>query len=357
MQNLSFTVISPANLAALAIALTGQATAFDPRDAVAGRVSGGRSALAARDAYVLKFSFAALATPRALIGAAIAVGALSAGATAYAVFDRPAPQPARLALAAAPAIDSAVAAPRPTKVNPPARLRLASVRPAPAFDSRSATRRDLECLTAAVYYEARGESSAGQAAVAQVILNRVRDPRFPKSVCSVVYQGAGGRGCQFSFACDGVIDRAGGGAAWTRARYVATRALSGFVMAEVGNATHFHATRVSPGWGSGLRQVARIGLHVFYRPSRGGAPYVAPVRRQLDPVDQPPAPIELAALTETPPAPIAVEATVASAEAPLAVKETAKPDLQPVPAAKSPVPAKTEAPAAPSVSATVGAST
>ncbi|MCC7266176.1 MAG: cell wall hydrolase [Caulobacteraceae bacterium] len=315
----------------------------------------------------MKFPFAALAAPRALIGAAIAVGALSAGAAAYTVFDRPAPQPARLHLANAPApAPVPVTAAQPVKVEPPARLHLASVRAAPAFDARSATRRDLECLTAAVYYEARGESAAGQAAVAQVILNRVHDPRFPKSVCSVVYQGAGGRGCQFSFACDGVLDRAGGGAAWDRARRVAARALSGFVMAEVGNATHFHATRVSPGWGSGLRQVAQIGLHVFYRPARGGAPYVAPVKRQLDPVDQPEA-IELASLTTAPPAPVVLEPVVTpAAEAAPAVTDALKPEVS-APAAKPAASvkptmavkpsAKPAVPADASVSAVVGAST
>jgi len=316
----------------------------------------------------LKFPLAALAAPRALIGAAIAAGALSAGAAAYTLVDRPEPEPARLHLAsAAPA---PIPAPQPVKVGPPARLELASVRPAPRFDTRSATRRDLECLTAAVYYEARGESAAGQAAVAQVILNRVSDPRFPKSVCAVVYQGAGGRGCQFSFACDGVLDRAGGGAAWDRARRVATRALSGFVMAEVGNATHFHATRVSPGWGAGLRQVAQIGLHVFYRPSRGGAPYVAPVKRRLDPIDQLPEPIELASLTQAPPAPVAVEPALVSAETAPPMSEAAKPEALAAAQAGAPASAKAVAPpkaaatpakpvsaATESVSAVVGAST
>lgn len=315
----------------------------------------------------MKFPFAALAAPRALIGAAIAVGALSAGAAAYTLIDRPEPEPARLHLASAPAMP--VPAARLAKVNPPVRLELASVRSAAPFDTRSATRRDLECLTAAVYYEARGESAAGQAAVAQVILNRVSDPRFPKSVCAVVYQGAGGRGCQFSFACDGVLDRAGGGAAWDRARRVATRALSGFVMAEVGNATHFHATRVSPGWGAGLRQVAQIGLHVFYRPSRGGAPYVAPVKRQLDPVDQLPEPIELASLTEAAPAAVALAPTMASAQPVTTGAEAVKRDAVAATLAPTPAPAKAGAPAKPtvpaksasgeatSISAVVGAST
>jgi len=125
--------------------------------------------------------------------------------------------------------------------------------------------RDLECLTDAVYYESRGETPAGQAAVAQVVLNRVRHPMFPKSVCGVVFQGVAGDGCQFSFACDGSMRRTRDAAAWDRAEHVAARALAGFVMPAVGNATHFHVVGLDPGWGPRLLQVARIGLHVFYR--------------------------------------------------------------------------------------------
>ena len=130
--------------------------------------------------------------------------------------------------------------------------------------------RDLECLTQAVYFEARGETPAGQAAVAQVVLNRVRSPAFPKTVCGVVYQGAAGRGCQFSFACSGQQRGGYEAGAWRRAQKIAMRALSGYVMAEVGRATHFHTTGVSPGWGPGLARVAQVGAHVFYRFGRGG---------------------------------------------------------------------------------------
>jgi spore germination cell wall hydrolase CwlJ-like protein len=134
--------------------------------------------------------------------------------------------------------------------------------------------RQLDCLAQAVYYEARGESPAGQAAVAQVVLNRVRHPAFPKSICSVVYQGAqAGRGCQFSFACDGSTRRAREPGAWRRAQKVATRALNGYVMAAVGNSTHFHVTNVSPNWGPRLLRVSQIGTHIFYRfGGRSGGP-------------------------------------------------------------------------------------
>ena len=128
------------------------------------------------------------------------------------------------------------------------------------------TSRELDCLTQAVYFEARGETAAGQAAVAQVVLNRVRNPAFPKTVCGVVFQGAARRaGCQFSFACDGSMRRGREVAAWNRAQHVAASALSGTVMASVGNATHFHTTNVQPGWGPNLLRVAQVGLHVFYK--------------------------------------------------------------------------------------------
>lgn len=127
--------------------------------------------------------------------------------------------------------------------------------------------RDLDCLTQAVYYEARGESPRGQAAVAQVVLNRVRHPAFPKTICAVVFQGAGlGKAdCQFSFVCDGSMRQPLDSEAWDKAQHVAARALSGAVVAEIGNATHFHATRLGPQWGDGLVQVATVGLHVFYK--------------------------------------------------------------------------------------------
>jgi spore germination cell wall hydrolase CwlJ-like protein len=132
------------------------------------------------------------------------------------------------------------------------------------------TSRELECLTQAVYFEARGETPAGQAAVAQVVLNRVRHPAFPKNVCSVVFQGAAKRtGCQFSFACNGSMRAGRESAAWRRAQKVASRALSGAVMTSVGDATHFHTINVAPNWGPRLMRTAQVGLHVFYRFGRG----------------------------------------------------------------------------------------
>lgn len=126
--------------------------------------------------------------------------------------------------------------------------------------------RDLECLTQAAYYEARGEGSDGMRAVVQVVLNRARHPSFPRSVCGVVFQGSGRRvGCQFSFTCDGSMRAPVNRAAWNRARTVASAALSGAVYAGVGNATFFHTTGVSPSWRNSLLRVSQVGSHIFYR--------------------------------------------------------------------------------------------
>src|SRR5688500_10015771 len=124
----------------------------------------------------------------------------------------------------------------------------------------------LQCLTAAVYYEARSESSEGQRAVAQVVLNRVRHPAFPKSVCAVVYQGSRRRtGCQFSFTCDGSLGGRRDPAAWARARQIAATALAGGVYGPVGVATHYHTTAIRPWWAASLRRAVTVGSHIFYR--------------------------------------------------------------------------------------------
>ena len=126
--------------------------------------------------------------------------------------------------------------------------------------------RDLECLTQAAYYEARGEGADGMRAVVQVVLNRARHPSFPRSVCGVVFQGSGRRvGCQFSFTCDGSMRGPVNRSAWNRARTVASAALSGSVYAGVGNATFFHTTGVAPAWRNSFLRVGQVGNHIFYR--------------------------------------------------------------------------------------------
>lgn len=129
------------------------------------------------------------------------------------------------------------------------------------------------CLAAAAYYEA-GNDPAGMAAVAQVVLNRVRHPAFPATVCGVVFQGAERRtGCQFTFTCDGALTRRPVPAIWQRARQAATLVLTGFVYSPVGQATHYHTDWVVPYWRSQLVKIAQVHTHLFYRwPGGWGEP-------------------------------------------------------------------------------------
>jgi len=133
--------------------------------------------------------------------------------------------------------------------------------------------RALLCLSQAVYYEAGFESLEGRRAVAQVVLNRLRHPAFPKSICGVVYQGAGTGTCQFTFVCDGALYRRPAEEAWREAEAVARAALAGYVERSVGEATHYHADYVAPRWAPLLAKVAQIGQHIFYRwPGAWGQP-------------------------------------------------------------------------------------
>jgi spore germination cell wall hydrolase CwlJ-like protein len=130
--------------------------------------------------------------------------------------------------------------------------------------------RALDCLTAAVYYEAASETGPGQAAVAQVVINRMRHPAFPKTICGVVFQGQERTtGCQFSFTCDGALSRVPSVDGWARARAVAGAALNGSVQAEVGMATHYHTDWVAPYWAERLVKMRQIGTHIFYRWTEG----------------------------------------------------------------------------------------
>ncbi|MEO7027665.1 MAG: cell wall hydrolase [Caulobacteraceae bacterium] len=159
------------------------------------------------------------------------------------------------------------AASEPVFVNPAPPLS-ASQRVAPFVISGDGAdrQRATDCLTSAIYYEAANEPRAGQEAVAQVVLNRVRHPLYPKSVCGVVYEGAGaGIGCQFTFACDGSLARHPVARLWNNAREVAEAALAGHVADTVGASTHYHAYYVSPAWRTTMVRTERIGAHIFYR--------------------------------------------------------------------------------------------
>lgn len=135
-----------------------------------------------------------------------------------------------------------------------------------AAASQADRQRATECMTSAIYYEAGSESVDGQRAVAQVILNRVRHPAYPKTICGVVYQGSRqSTGCQFTFTCDGSLARGASRAGWMTARRIAEEALSGATFAPVGLATNYHADYVFPRWAPRLIKNASIGAHIFYR--------------------------------------------------------------------------------------------
>lgn len=123
---------------------------------------------------------------------------------------------------------------------------------------------EWQCLTEALYFEARGESLEGQVAVAEVILNRVDSPLYPRSICGVVKQRGGG-GCQFSYVCDGRADRMREKGSADLAGRIARAMLDGAPRLLTDGATHFHTRAVRPGWSRRFDQTASIGAHVFYR--------------------------------------------------------------------------------------------
>lgn len=129
-----------------------------------------------------------------------------------------------------------------------------------------------KCLANAVYFEARGEPIRGQIAVAQVVMNRVFSPFYPKTVCDVVYQNAHRHNaCQFTFACDGIPDIVTEPEAWARATRIARDMLDGKLwMPEVAKSTHYHAYWVRPSWTHEMKKMFKLGVHTFYRPRRWG---------------------------------------------------------------------------------------
>jgi len=133
--------------------------------------------------------------------------------------------------------------------------------------------RARDCLAAAMLYEA-GDDAKGQQAVGQVVINRARHPAFPKSICGVVFQGSERTtGCQFTFTCDGALNRRYSDAAWQRARNNADMMLSGGTYPPVGLATHYHTDWVRPYWSDSLEKIAIVDSHLFFRwPGYWGTP-------------------------------------------------------------------------------------
>lgn len=138
-------------------------------------------------------------------------------------------------------------------------------------NARSAT--EQKCLATAIYFEARGEPMKGELAVAQVVINRLKNPAYPNTICGVVYQNKDMRNaCQFSFACDGIKDRITDQTSWKRAQTLAKRVLNedNWWNADVGSSTHYHATYVRPRWAKTMKKMQKLGHHVFYKTYGGG---------------------------------------------------------------------------------------
>lgn len=197
-------------------------------------------------------------------------------AIAFAIYHRTAavrghPHKERLTIAL-PKVEPLLIAPIPVdearsiNARTPIRTELVEVASPYRFSGSVAEReRALVCLAAAVWYEA-GDDPLGEQAVAQVVLNRLRHPAFPKTICGTVFQGSERTtGCQFSFTCDGSLRRVPSALAWRRARDIASAALAGFVMRDVGTATHYHTDWVLPYWSAALDKIARVHTHLFFR--------------------------------------------------------------------------------------------
>lgn len=123
-----------------------------------------------------------------------------------------------------------------------------------------------QCLAQAIYFEARGEPLSGQIAVAEVVLNRVDDPRFPGTICGVTNQGVGnGRACQFSYACDGRSDVMKSAGPRLRSEKLAALMLAGRARTVTSGAQYFHTRAVRPRWAGQMTRTAQIGHHLFYR--------------------------------------------------------------------------------------------
>jgi spore germination cell wall hydrolase CwlJ-like protein len=203
---------------------------------------------------------AAASTTTPSVGRALALSSTTpapADATPIEIAAAPVSAPQSMRLDRLPHSDTTVA----TRVDPDERPRYADlVNP----DNLG---KEQRCLAEAVYFEARSEPEEGQAAVAQVVLNRVRSGLYPSSICGVVYQNRHRHlACQFTFACEGKALRITEPEAWDDARRIATAVLEGRTyLADVGSSTHYHANYVRPYWSRRLKKMDVIGRHIFYK--------------------------------------------------------------------------------------------
>jgi hypothetical protein len=162
--------------------------------------------------------------------------------------------------------------------------------------------RERRCLAIAIYFEARGEPVSGQVAVGQVIMNRVRSPLFPETICGVVYQGQMQKGCQFSFTCDGKTDTPRNDEQWAQAQDISKKITAGELwLPEVGYSTYYHANYVNPYWAGSMSKIDKIGRHIFYK-KRNEEPYVVEASAgdaQQPEAGQPPSSTSMFSLTPT----------------------------------------------------------
>ena len=210
-------------------------------------------------------------------------GATTPGGGASVMTVRPAALSLRLAQGATPAVPRAVAlgsnTPAASDARPMEIVAAPGVSPGapdssvasrsverPTFAELGSSARERRCLAEAVYFEARSEPEEGQAAVAQVVLNRATSGLYPSNICGVVYQNRHRyKACQFSFACEGKSLRVTEQDSWTAAVRVANSVIDGKTyLADVGRATHYHANYVKPGWSRRLKRMDTIGHHIFY---------------------------------------------------------------------------------------------
>jgi len=193
---------------------------------------------------------------RAIVGALLLVAAMAAGAAALD------PYTDRIADAAAQARAAES-------------VQLAAAKPAPSEIAMAQLLAERRCLAEAMYYEARSEGVIGQKAVAEVVFHRMRNRNYPSTVCGVVFEGSRlKRACQFSFTCNGDMDKPKNQQAWTDTKLLAAKIMTGAVrLGDItDDATSYHADYVDPVWAGHLVKTVQIGRHIFYRlPSRSRA--------------------------------------------------------------------------------------
>jgi len=183
----------------------------------------------------------------------------------------PSARPDRILFAVMAVILATVSATFGAGLNARAEVPAAVVAAAPRLPSAQATvLAEHRCLTEALYYEARSEGVKGEKAVAEVVFHRLNSGKYGNSICAVVYEGADQKVCQFSFTCNGDMDRPREIVAWNQAEELAAQIFTGEVRLRnfTGGATSYHANYVKPYWAPTLKRTAQIGKHIFYRGRR-----------------------------------------------------------------------------------------